>query len=175
MQLLLFKDSEVFIKNRPEELTENQKNDIWKELAKYIINEKWSNSDINDILNDLKKIPLSYSGYEKAKQLESSKRCYYDLNTFFIEWLDSIEINFQDRINENVSYWVKVHDIKPIYNIGTELAITSFINNFQIGEKIFINGIYEKLAKYLVSDIKDSKRNIAINYEEIEKCCSVNF
>ena len=175
MKKLIFKDSEVFTKERPEKLTENQKNQIWKKLAKEVIDNRWSNDDVDTIIGDLKGLSILDSGYEMAKDLESySSTGDYDIDTSFIEWLDMLDSDFDDARRENVKRWVKAHDIKPKYEKGTQLLVKEHFTRspeLQVDRLIFVNGYYEDEAKYCVSNIKDSKINKIINFEDIEKNC----
>lgn len=177
METLLFKDSEMFVKERPDKLTEKQEAEIWHKLAKEVIDNKWSNEDINVIIEDLQKLSMSDSGYEMAKDLEGfGSNGNYNIDTSFIEWLDMLYSDFDDAKRENVKRWIKAHNIKPKYNEGTQLIIKEAISRnpeLQIGKVIFVNGFYENEAKYCVSNKKDSESNVLIVYEKIEKCCAV--
>lgn len=177
MELLLFKDSEVFVKERPIKLGEMQEAEIWYKLAKEVIDNGWSDDDIDTIIKDLRSLSMSDSGYEKAKILEGFRAngCY-DIDTSFIEWLDMLDSDFEDARRENVKRWVKAHDIKPKYEKGTQLVVKGRFTRspeLQVGKVIFVNGFYENEAKYCVSNEKDSKRNVLIDYEKIENCCDV--
>lgn len=177
METLLFKDSETFIKERPTKLSEKQETEIWQKLAKEVIDNGWSDDDIDTIIEDLQNLSMSDSGYEMAKDLEgfSSNADYY-IDTSFIEWLDMLDSDFDDARRENVKRWVKAHDIKPKYDIGTKLVVKEHFTRspeLQVGKVIFVNGYYEKEAMYSVSNEKDSKGNVLIIYENIEKYCVV--
>ena len=165
MEKQLFKDSEVFVKERPTKLTESQQVKIYKELATEIIENNWSNNDIDDIIEDLKTLSKSTdSGYERAKSLEGyGTNASYRIDTSFIEWLDDFEYHFYSQLIENVKKWVKAHDIKTKFEKRTELVVVAYISRsteLKIGEKIFVNGFYEDEAKYKVYNELDSKRNL---------------
>jgi len=176
--LLLFPDSETFVKERPTKLTEKQETEIWQKLAKEVIESGWSDDDIDDIIEDLQNLSMSDSGYEKAKDLERfSSKASYDIDTSFVEWLDMLDSDFNDARSENVKLWVIAHDIKPKYEKGTQLIVKEYISRspeLATGKVLFINGLHENEAQYLVSNYKDSKRNLVIDYERIEQCCSVS-
>jgi len=180
MKTLLFKDSEVFVKERPIKLSEKQEIEIWQKLAKEVIDNGWSDDDIDTIIKDLQGLSMSDSdsGYEMAKDLEGwSANGNYDIDTSFIEWLDMLDSNFDDAIRENVKRWVKAHHIKPKYEIGTQLVVKEHFTRspeLQVGKVIFVNGYYENEAKYCVSNEKDSKVNVIIIYEKIEQCCAAS-
>lgn len=176
METLLFKDSEVFVKERPIKLSEKQEAEIWHKLAKEVIDNGWSDDDIDTIIEDLQSLSMSDSGYEMAKDLEGFRAngSYY-IDTSFIEWLDMLDSDFDDARRENVKRWVKAHDIKPKYEKGTQLVVKEHFTRspeLQVGKVIFVNGYYENEAKYCVSNEKDSKRNVLIIYENIERCCN---
>ena len=175
METLLFKDSEVFVKERPSKLSEKQEAEIWQNLAKEVVKNGWSTDDIDTIIEDLQGLSMSDSGYEMAKDLEYfSANGSYDIDTSFIEWLDMLDSDFDDARRENVKRWVKAHDIKPKYDIGTQLVVNEHFSRspeLQVGKEVFVNGYYKNEAKYCVSNEKDSKRNVLIIYENIERCC----
>ena len=178
METLLFKDSETFIKERPTKLSEKQEAEIWQKLAKEVVDNGWSDDDIDTIIEDLQNLSMYDSGYEMAKDLEGfSSNGNYDIDTSFIEWLDMLDSDFDDARRENVKRWVKAHDIKPKYEKGTQLVVKERFTRspeLQVGKVIFVNGYYENEAKYCVSNEKDSKRNILIVYENIERCCAAS-
>jgi len=178
METLLFKDSEVFVKERPIKLSEKQEAEIWQNLAKEVVKNGWSTDDIDTIIEDLQGLSMSDSGYEMAKYLEGfSANGNYDIDTSFIEWLDMLDSDFDDARRENVKRWVKAHDIKPKYEIGTQLVVKEHFTQspeLQVGKIIFVNGYYENEAKYCVSNEKDSKRNVLIIYEKIEQYCAAS-
>lgn len=170
----LFKDSEVFMKQRPEEITKEQEDQIWEDLAQEVIDNKWSKNDIEDIVDDLQDLSKSDSGYEMAKYLEDWGGAVYDIKTSFIEWLDNLDYKFYQAKRDNVREWVKAHDVKPKIQIGTQFTVKEFISRWpelKVGKVIFINGLDERQAQYLVSNDKDSPENILVNYEIIEKGC----
>lgn len=176
--LLLFPDSETFEKERPTKLTKKQETDIWQKLAKEVINSGWSDDEVDDIIEDLQNISMSDSGYEKAKDLEGfSSKASYNIDTSFVEWLDMLDSDFDDAKRENIRLWVIEHGIKPKYEKGTRLIIKEYISRspeLATGKVLFINGFHENEAQYLVSNDKDSKRNLVIDYERIEQCCAVS-
>lgn len=177
METLLFKDSEMFIKDRPNKLTKKQESDIYKKLAKEIVDNCWSDDDIETIIEDLEKLSMSDSGYEMAKQLEGfSSNASYDIDTSFIEWLDSFSCEFEDVKRKNVQQWVLAHNIKPKLEKGTKLVVVNdFTRSSELkqGSIVYINGFHEKEAKYLVWPELESKRNLVVEYERIEQNCNV--
>jgi hypothetical protein len=142
-------------------------------MANEIIENFWSIDSVDVISNDLKNLNKNDSGFELAKELEGY---YFDgdyvFDTSFIEWLDDLGYEYDKLINENVEAWVNAHNIKPKYSIGTKLLIDKmFVHccEFGQGDEVFINGINERLGKYHIFNIKDSKRNYVVNYEKVEE------
>lgn len=178
METLLFPDSETFVKERPTKLSEKQETEIWQKLAKEVIDNGWSDDDIDTIIEDLQNLSMSDSGYEMAKDLEGFRaNGSYDIDTSFIEWLDMLYSDFSDANRENVKRWVKAHNIKPKYEIGTQLVVKEHFTRspeLQVGKVIYVNGYYENEAKYCVSNEKESRQNVVIIYEDIERCCIVS-
>src|SRR3989304_6105776 len=123
----LFKDLEVFTEKRPEKLTEKQENEIWEKLAKEVIEGGWSNDNIDVIIEDLKNLSMSDSGYEMAKDLEGFvAKGNYKFDTSFIEWLDMLYSDFYDTKSKIIKEWVKVCNIKPKYKKDTKLIVKEY-------------------------------------------------
>ncbi len=171
----LFKDSEVFTKNRPSKITEKQHNDLLIKLANDIINEGWSNSDADTIITDLEDLTKYDSGFELAKELDGiTAKGSYDIDTQFIEWLDDYGSYFNDILRENIKTWVNAHNIKPKFNKQKALKIKlklSLYSDLKIGDIVYINSIYEKDATYGISRVLNDRRNTIYNFELIENSC----
>lgn len=171
---MLFNDSEMFTKTRPNKLTPAQSDRIYEKLATAIIDNNWCDADIDDIVTDLKKLYFSDTGFEIAKNLELFSKNSYDMNIDFIEWLEYIEIEFKNEITNNVKKWVIAHNITPKFEKHSKLLIENFIAKSPILKEnniIFINGFNEKEAKYYVYNVLNSKSNIILDYELIENNC----
>jgi hypothetical protein len=179
METLLFNDAEVFVKERPENLTEKQEAEIWQKLAKEVIDNGWlSNGSIEDVIKDLEDLSKYDSGFEKAKDLDNYRaKANYNIETSFIQWLDDFDSEFNDAKRENVRRWVKAHNIKPKLEKGTKLIINEQFSRdekMKIGNIIYINGAYEPEAQYYVSQILGANSNLCISYEKIERCCAAS-
>jgi len=174
---LLFSDSETFVKERPEKITQQQEEELYLKLAKEIIENRWSTDDVDDIISDLKQLSKSDTGFEMAKDLELfSKKASYNIETPFIEWLDDFDYNFYQEIQNNVKQWVKAHNIKPKLELGTKLIVKEFISRsyeLKVGNIIYVNGYYEPVAQYCISTEQNSTTNILVSYEKIEKFCEI--
>jgi hypothetical protein len=174
---LLFQDSEVFKKERPLSLSDIQKESVYKQLAEEIIENDWSDDNIEDIISDLKSLSFSNSGYEKAKELESfNAKASYSIGAEFIEFLDWFSNPFDDLIEENQRRWVSAHKIQPKIKIGQELIINerfSRAKDLQIGKTIFVNGYKLETGMYLVNEKNESSSNYIVSYESIEENCKL--
>lgn len=167
----LFSDSEVFTKTRPTKITEKQKQEYYKKVAQEIIDERWSKSDIEDIMTDLSDIFRTDSGYEIAKSLEDGC-AQYNINTPFIEFLDSFDYNMRSIDDENVKLWVKAHNIVPLFDKGQELIVTEEIfRYFKREDIVYVNGINMELARYYVDKDKNRNGGYVLDCETIETHC----
>lgn len=174
---LLFQDSDVFTKERPIELSHSQKESVYKKLAKEIIDNDWSDDNIEDIILDLKGLSFTNSGYEKAKELEGfNAKASYSIDTSFIEWLDDFHSSFSDLIEENQRRWVIAHNVKPKIKIGQQLIIDksfSRAKDLKTGKTIFINGYKLETGMYLVNEKPSNNSNYIVSYESIEENCNL--
>jgi len=120
----LFPDSEVMLNQRPTQITKEQQDNYFKEVAEEIIQNEWSSSSIERIIHDLHQISYSDSGYEIAKKLESyPSKASYDIDTEFIEFLDDFDSNSNDILRENVKDWVKAFNPQHKFNKGQKLIV----------------------------------------------------
>jgi hypothetical protein len=165
----LFNDAELFQKERPNGVTEQQKLEIFKEIAEKIIKNNWSDAEIEDIIEDLKKISYNDDGYDIAKYLDDYGDCWYDIDSEFVEYMDSISYTFWKRSEKNQEEWIKAHGIKPLLSKGTEITLKNKLNNKLLsGMIVYITGIDERSGKYILNSDKDTYGGTLIPFEKIE-------
>lgn len=166
-------DDTLFVKNeRPRELTEQQKKKFVEDVAHQIIKYKYSSDDHDMIVEDLDDIDLflGNSGFELAKELDSSGDCEYTFEGDFIDFLDRIRFDIRSAVNENVKLWVKAYNPQPKLEKGTKLTITGFLNpKLKKDVVVFITGFREEEAIYLVSEDKNNQGGTLIAYEKLEQ------
>ena len=170
----LFNDSELFQKERPKKITEEQEKKIYKELAQEILDNGWCKDDIEDIVSDLKKLSKNDSGYEMAKDLEGyNMNCSYDIDTDFIYWLDDFDYQFRKELEKNIKDWVQAHDIKPKFEKGTKLLITEYLC-YKKGKGliVYVNG-FTDYGCYLIDEDFNRNGGTVLAYELVESCCEV--
>ena len=172
----LFDDSETFQKERPKEITEKQENELYSKLAKEIISNGWCIDELEeDIIYDLKHLSRNDTGFEMAKDLEDyNMKCNYEIDTDFIYWLDDFDYRFRKVLDENVKDWVKAIKPKPLFEKGQKLIVNEFIN-YKIKKDmvVYVNGISEESAYYLIDPNPEKKGGIVIPYEVVEEKCVV--
>jgi hypothetical protein len=169
----LFSDSETLSKHRPTKITSEQEQEYYKKIAEDIINEKWSDSDLEDIISDISEISIHDSGYEIAKDLESyNKNASYNIDTDFITYLDDIGYDKHRILVKNVEAWVMAHNPQPKFNIGQKLIIKEKISfKLEKGSIVFVNGYVEKRACYYIHANNKKTLGIIIPYETVESDC----
>lgn len=175
MEEKLFTDSEVYQKERPTKITEQQALDFYKEQAQEILDNNWSKSDIDTIVEDLSEINYDDSGYEIAKSLEDwNRKAYYDFPIDFIEFLDNLGHQKGRILANNIKDWVKAHGIKPKLSKGQKLLIEKDLNYKQKkGLVVFVNGFNENEAYYMIDENPDRNGGYCISYEKAESNCSL--
>jgi hypothetical protein len=170
----LFEETVGVQKHRPTKITNQQRDKLYIELAQEIIDNNYSSSDINVISEDLKNLFTTDSGFEKAKALENNGNGTYRFNGDFVDSLDNIDYEIYTVLQENVKLWAKAHDVKPRFTKGLKLFIKETLNREKIkGETVYINGIQEDTATYLID--KDPNRNggTVFAFEKIEANCEI--
>ena len=171
----LFPDSEMVTAQRPTDLTKDQKKAFYAEKAAEIIQNKWSSDDPKSIGKDLKELlyPFNENGYELAKTLENYRaEGTYEIDVEFCEWLDCLHADYNHLVNENVKTWASAHSIAPVFEKGTTLEVVEKLSqSFAMGSKIYVIRIWDKTAKYVLSEKPNDTGGILLPYELVEKAC----
>lgn len=81
-----------FQKERPMEITDQQEEKLFLDLAKDCIKHQFSSDEEETIADDLKKLSFGDSDYEKAKDLERNGSAYYEIDGEFIDWLGCVKV-----------------------------------------------------------------------------------
>lgn len=159
MEHQLFNDSDMFMKQRPNFVTEKQKEAFYRLNAQYIVDNGWSEDSADDIAEDLKRIPLLDGGYEIAKSLERGD-CCYEIDTEFIEFLDSLWIDYSELKTENEKAWVKATNPHHKLNTGDRLTYN--------GKEVLVYGLHEETARYIINDDINVNGGTLVPYEKID-------
>lgn len=165
MEQNLFKDSEMFMKKRPNFVTEQQKEDFYKRIAQEIIDNGWGDASVEDIIRDLKSISLHDSGYEIAKNLEYNNCFGYEIDTEFIEYLDGLCWEYDNLKRQNVVAWVKATSPKSKFKVGDRLIYKD--------KEVLVYGLHEETAEYIINNDMKVKGGRLIPYEEIDNTSCV--
>ncbi len=171
----LFQDSEVFVRERPTTATEQQDKIFYKEKAQEIIDNDWSNSQIERIIIDLEDLyPFRDSGFEMAKELDGlSSKGSYKINSEFVEFLEDLSSEYSDIIDENVKAWVKAIQPMPLYKKGDKIKLTLPVMrtpDYAAGKEFYIISIHEKDAKYVFHPVENNNGGTLLPYERLETC-----
>lgn len=171
----LFDENVGIVNIRPAEITKQQREQLFLKLADEVIeNQYCKNGDIETIAYDLGKLTPNDSGFEKAKQLEDDSFLTYAFEGDFIDFLDGIDAEIHCVLNENVKLWVKAYDIKPKLEIAQKLLILSNLNRLQkANDIVYVNGIQEQTANYIIDIDPNRKGGIVIPFEVVESNCKI--
>ena len=170
----LFKDSEVFVRERPTKPTEKQTEDFYRQTAQEIIDCGWSNSKIERIIIDLEDLsPFFDSGYELAKKLEGlGMNGSYKVDMEFLDFLDGLHSDYSELLSENIKQWVKAIQLIPQWKVGSKIKLTYPIfrtPDYSEGQQFFITGIDDKEARYIIHKESDFKGGTMIHFEKLEQ------
>jgi len=170
----LFDDTLFIQKERPTQITKQQEEKMWLDLAKECIKNQYSDGDEETIAEDLKELSIHDSGFEKAKDLEQNGNADYEFEGDFIDWLDGIDWKRGAILRENTKLWVKAHNPQPKFQLGQKLIIEKELNREKhVGDIVYINGVNTEDAYYLVDKDKNRKGGTVIVFEKIEENCSI--
>ena len=171
----LFSDSETFTKERPTKLTEKQFEQFFMDMASQIVGNGYSDDDPEFIVEDLKGLSFSDSGYEMAKELEKwGSNAEYKIDSQFIEFLEDLYSKRQRRIGKNVKQWAEAHKPQPKFKKGDRLKIAESLSHLnKAGQEIYITGVRMEDATYLVWPTSDHNGGYVYPFERIEASCSI--
>lgn len=172
----LFPDSETFQKERPTTITEQQRQDYYRKVAQEIIDNGWSQYDIDSVIEDVSNMSHHDSGYELAKWLEEFDRsASYEIDTPFIEFLDDFGWGIAEIVLENVQAWVVETNPQPKYQKGQKLLIETALDyEHKKGLNVYVTGFSsQKNACYLIDEDPNRNGGTIIPYEKVESRCSV--
>ena len=175
-QTALFEPHEYFQKERPTQPSENQLAEFYSKMAKEIIEEGFSTSDEEDIIEDLKGLfPFNDNGFEMCKELDGySANGSYECNTSFCEWLDSLSYELREINRQNVKLWVKENNPQPKFEIGNKLLIKEHLcYGFGKDKIVYVTSINESEAYYCIDEDPNKKGGTVLDYERVEKCCEL--
>jgi len=177
MEQKLFSDSEVFQKERPKGLTQQQEDTFYLEQARDLIKNGYSEDEEEDVAEDLRYLyPFNDNGFEMAQSLEGTNRkAYYDIDTQFCEWLDCLHFAYSKIERKNVLDWVAAHNPQPKFETGTKFLIVENLNHKLKKDMIvYINGGRPEEAVYWINVDPNVYGGTVIAYEKVEKCCAVS-
>lgn len=171
----LFTDSELFAKERPDFITDSQKENLINNIVDDIINNGYSDSEKDDIRSDIESIyPFKETGFQLAKSLDSyMANAEYDFTTEFIDFLHYIQFEKERIVKENVKQWVKAHKIKPKFADGCELIVKNDMIGtiFKEGDIVYVNYHYPETATYVIDKDPERKGGTLIPFEKVEINC----
>ncbi len=166
----LFGESEIFQEKRPSVITAKQKEQMYVDIAKDIIKYRYSKSDIDTIIEDIKELSLNDSGYEMAKELEDGGVGEYEFDGSFIDFLESLSFRPYSILQENVEAWVRAHGIKPNLELGTRLIMNRKMDRNSIaGEIFYITGYIEERACYILNKKYVEGIGTLVTDDDVEK------
>lgn len=174
----LFDDTLLIQKERPTQITKQQEEKMFVDLAKECIKYQYSDDDEETITGDLKKLSINDSGFEKAKDLENDGNASYQFDGDFIDWLDGMDYKRSEILTDNVKLWVKAHNPQPKLQKGTKLKIAeslSFSKDLRKDCIIYVTGINMEQAYYTISQDKEKKGGYVLAFEKVEFNCDVSL
>lgn len=168
----LFTDAETLSKTRPTGITEAQEQAFYREAAQQIVKNGWSRDAIEDIMEDLAELSFSDSGYEMAKDLESySRHATYQIDSFFISFLEDLDHEKDQILWNNVKAWVKARNPQPLLNKGAKVILQKALGyQMKQGATFYITGLSEDVGSYLISQDPNKNGGYVIAYERLEDC-----
>jgi hypothetical protein len=172
----LFDETVGITKIRPTKITKQQRKDLFLKLADEIIENQYSKSDRDTIANDLAELSDYDTGFEKAKALEQDGIGNYTFEGDFIDFLEGIGDEKYWVLQENVKLWVKAHNPNPKFDVGQKLIIEVDLNREQrAGGVIYINGIKDETATYIIDKDPNKGGGFIIAYELVESNCKITI
>ena len=173
----LFDDTLFVQKERPIEITKEQENKMFIDLAKECIKNQYSSDDEETISEDLSNLSINDNGFEKAKALDDNANASYSFDGDFIDWLEGMDFKRDEILTENVKLWVKAHNPQPKLEKGTKLKITghlSYLKALRTECIVYVTGINMEQAYYTISGNKEKQGGYMVVFEKVESNCEVS-
>ncbi len=175
VELLIFNNGEGVIDERPTQLSDGEISRINNKISKDIIG-VFDLSDggdmeslMEDVLGDVENINFDCDGYEVAKEMEDMG---YEINTRIVDYLDSVQREFDIALNDKIKYWVSIKKLTPKFEIGHKLSPTNEIRNHRGSrykeECYYVVKLYDKEGKYVINSDRDSEYGYIVTYEFLE-------
>jgi hypothetical protein len=172
----LFDDTLLIQKERPTQITKQQEEQMFIDLAEEVIKNQYSFDYKKIIIDDLKELSINDSGFEKAKYLEENGMGSYEFDGDFIDWLDSMDYKKNSILTENVKLWVKAHNPQPKLQKGNKLKIIESISYSKYLKKdciVYVTGLNYEQAYYTISEDKERKGGYVLAFEKVESSCEL--
>jgi len=172
----LFDDTPYFQKDRPTQLSTQQEEKFFLDMAKECIECQYSSDNENIISADLQNLESDDDAFTKAENLKSNGVASYNFIGAFIDWLDDLEYNRKAILMENVRLWVKAHNPQPKLKEGNLLKIIKSLGGqieLKTDSEIYIIGIDTDQAGYIISPFLKGDGGYIIPFEEIELSCQI--
>lgn len=168
--MTLFPDSETFIKERPKGLTQQQKDELLRGIAEEAVKYNYVDDDLDAIIEDLEEFyPFDGDAFDMAVDLRDRG---YEADSAFVEWLESLSMDYRKALDNNVRMWVAAHDVKPKFRVGDQLGVHERLNyKIPSGDVVFVNGVQEDLGRYLIHQERKNGAGYVIDFEVVEKNC----
>jgi hypothetical protein len=156
-ELKLFEDSEVFTKKRPT-ISESQEKEFFRKFAEELVN---SENEVEEYVEIIEKIfDATEDAYHLAKEFESEG---FDVDMKFCNFLGDKQYEYTKIIRDNISTWIKAHNIIPKYKTGDKIIFkVDVFPYFKQNEITEINLSYPDYAKYSI-------KHSLIEWETIEE------
>jgi hypothetical protein len=169
----LFSDSELFQKERPTKITEEQKKLFCTNVAKHIVKNGWSKNAIENVTEDISILDINTNGYEIAKELESDGRCCYNIDLMFVEYLDDLYGEKSQLLRANVKEWAAAHNPIPKFLQNDKLVVNKNYKRAVLAEGavVTIHRIDKEEACYIVNVDPKENGGFVIPYEIVEAHC----
>ena len=174
--LTLFHDSELFQKERPIKITEQQKTELINDSVEHIISKYIKNIDKEDIVEMLeyyypfKTFNDIDDDYDYIEE-EISNKFNIQINEELFGHLNYLSMKIDKSLVENVKQWVNAHSIKLKYNDYQYLKVLKPFGRFKVDDIIVVNGVYNETARYIVDKDYNIGLGTIIDGEVIENNC----
>jgi len=170
----LFDDTLYVSKERPVNITNQQRDELYTKLAIEAIDCNYSNNDVETVKEDLSMLEINQDGFEIAKELEDSGDGDYEFRGDFIDWLDGLSFRYLEILKENVKLWVKAHNPQPKFSKGDKLIVTSTISyGIKRDLILYVYEIKMDEGVYIMAENKKQQGGYLLTFERVEECCEL--
>lgn len=137
---------------RPKKLSNEYKELLLESLARDVIKKEFIEKSMSEIIDDLRDLKPTLSGFELALELHSKKN-WEDIPLELVIWLDDLNIYYENQFKLEVKDFVKKTKLTPTFDVGDKLIVIDQLSRYKhyaIGTILTVDYINREQGSYRI-------------------------